>query len=225
MISNPTGFCGNSDEAKKRNSNKRSARGDIMLPLTKNGEKVHAGFWRRFGAIWIDLIVMLPFMILFMYLDSLHREVRFATVVPSTLVFWAYRIYFHARWGATIGKMVTGVKITRLDGSPIGYNEALKRFSVDAVLAIGMIVAQLVALSRMTDVDFEALAWRERTQHLAALMPTWYKPLTYLQQAWFWGEFIVLLSNKRRRALHDFIAGTVVIKKEFAEQKCGHVRK
>ncbi len=196
-----------------------------MLPITKNGEKVHAGFWRRFGAIWIDLIVMFPFMILFMYLDSLHREVRFATVVPSTLIFWAYRIYFHARWGATIGKMVTGVKITRLNGSPIGYNEAMKRFSVDAVLAIGMIIAQLVALSRMTDVDFEVLAWHERTHHLAGLMPTWYQPLTYLQQAWFWGEFIVLLCNKRRRALHDFIAGTVVIKKEFAEQKSGHVRK
>lgn len=138
--------------------------------------------------------------------------------MPSTLVFWAYQIYFHAQWGATIGKMATGVKITRLDGSPIGYREALKRFSVDAILALGIIAAQLVALSRMTDAAFESLAWRERTQHLASLMPVWYEPLFYVQETWIWSEFIVLLSNKRRRALHDFIAGTVVIKKEFGMQ-------
>jgi len=186
-----------------------------QLPLKENDEKVHAGFWRRFGAIWIDLIVLLPFLILFEYLESLHRTVRFFTVVPSTLFFWAYQIYFHARWGATVGKMVTGVQITRLDGTPIGYREALKRFSVDSVLGLWMIAAQLFALSRMTDGDFANLAWLERTEHLATLMPAWYKPLTYLQSAWFWSECIVLLTNKRRRALHDFIAGTVVIKKKF----------
>jgi len=26
-----------------------------------------------------------------------------------------------------------------------------------------------------------------------------------------WSEFVVLLTNRKRRALHDFIAGTVVI--------------
>jgi uncharacterized RDD family membrane protein YckC len=29
---------------------------------------------------------------------------------------------------------------------------------------------------------------------------------------------VVVLFNKRKRALHDFIAGTVVIQKKFAEQ-------
>ena len=197
-----------------------------MLPLERNGEKVHAGFWPRFGAIWIDLLVMLPFMVLFMYLDSLHRTVKFATVVPSTLIFWSYSIYFHARWGATLGKMATGVRITRLNGSPIGYREALKRFSVDGAFALAGLIAQLIALTHMTDAEFDALAWRERTRHLATLMPEWYKPMTYLQQAWFWGEFVVLLSNKRRRALHDLIAGTVVIKKKYVRQNKtpGHVR-
>jgi uncharacterized RDD family membrane protein YckC len=28
-----------------------------------------------------------------------------------------------------------------------------------------------------------------------------------------WGEFLVLLTNRERRALHDFIAGTVVVRK------------
>ena len=32
---------------------------------------------------------------------------------------------------------------------------------------------------------------------------------------WFLSEFVVLLMNKRKRALHDFIAGTIVVNKEF----------
>jgi uncharacterized RDD family membrane protein YckC len=31
---------------------------------------------------------------------------------------------------------------------------------------------------------------------------------------WIFSEFVVLLTNKKRRALHDFMAGTVVIRKE-----------
>jgi predicted DCC family thiol-disulfide oxidoreductase YuxK len=33
-----------------------------------------------------------------------------------------------------------------------------------------------------------------------------------VQQAWMWSELLVLLFNRTRRALHDFIAGTVVVK-------------
>jgi uncharacterized RDD family membrane protein YckC len=31
----------------------------------------------------------------------------------------AYSIYFHARWGQTVGKMVARVMVTRLDGGSI----------------------------------------------------------------------------------------------------------
>lgn len=28
---------------------------------------------------------------------------------------------------------------------------------------------------------------------------------------WFWSELVILLTNEKRRALHDFIAGTIVV--------------
>jgi uncharacterized RDD family membrane protein YckC len=34
----------------------------------------------------------------------------------------------------------------------------------------------------------------------------------WVSQAWLWSELVVLLLNAKRRALHDFIAGTVVIR-------------
>ena len=30
---------------------------------------------------------------------------------------------------------------------------------------------------------------------------------------WVWSEFITILFNKRKKALHDYLAGTVVIRK------------
>jgi uncharacterized RDD family membrane protein YckC len=50
---------------------------------------------------------------------------------------------------------------------------------------------------------------------IGELSPIWHKLLDWLHQIWIWSEFAVLLTNKRKRALHDFIAGTVVIKDKF----------
>jgi len=33
-----------------------------------------------------------------------------------------------------------------------------------------------------------------------------------LMQVWIWGEFLTMLFNKKRRAVHDFMAGTVVVR-------------
>jgi uncharacterized RDD family membrane protein YckC len=41
--------------------------------------------------------------------------------------------------------------------------------------------------------------------------PRWYHPLQIVQNIWVWGELIVLLTNRKRRAIHDFIAGTIVV--------------
>ena len=52
----------------------------------------------------------------------------------------------------------------------------------------------------------------ERAKRQADLAPSWFKPVQIFQQIWIWSEFIVLLTNRKRRAIHDFIAGTVVVR-------------
>jgi len=41
--------------------------------------------------------------------------------------------------------------------------------------------------------------------------PWWYQPNHIANQVWIWSEFIVMMTNQKRRALLDFIAGTVVL--------------
>jgi hypothetical protein len=63
---------------------------------------------------------------------------------------------------------------------------------------------------------YEAKGFMEHQQFIEAYLPAWYTTVNVLQQVWIWSEVVVLLFNVRKRALHDFIAGTVVIHKEFA---------
>ena len=45
------------------------------------------------------------------------------------------------------------------------------------------------------------------------MVPSWYSFATITMNIWIWSEFIVMLTNKRKRAIHDFIAGALVIRK------------
>ncbi len=65
---------------------------------------------------------------------------------------------------------------------------------------------------------YAALGFSERANLLQTYYPSWFGTADVLEQVWFWGELVVLLFNRRKRAIHDFIAGTVVIHKKFAEQ-------
>ena len=74
-----------------------------------------------------------------------------------------------------------------------------------------MSIALIIPIFHMSDAEYHSLAFMERTKRMIELAPSWYRPLRWIQTAWVWGELIVLLTNRKRRALHDFIAGTVVV--------------
>ena len=62
-----------------------------------------------------------------------------------------------------------------------------------------------------------ALGSDERTTRLQEVSPLWDRAIDIFQNVWICSEVFVVLLNRRKRALHDFIGGTVVIKKQFAE--------
>ena len=66
----------------------------------------------------------------------------------------------------------------------------------------------------MSDEVYFSLSYMDRAKKLVELAPSWYGFTTILINIWVWGEFVTMLFNKKRRAVHDFIAGTVVVKKD-----------
>lgn len=189
-----------------------------FLLIEINGEKVFAGFWKRLGAAIIDIIVFIPVMFISYYIQSISMLNAILTTILAPL-YYAYIIFFHYKFGATIGKMVVGIQITLPNGHKIGLKEAVLRSSVEIVITCFVVTAQLIALKQADPDIYLNAGWGDRAKYIMLLLPTWYGLINLLNQLWFWSEFIVLLFNKRKRAIHDFIAGTVVIKQKYSKDQ------
>ena len=171
----------------------------------------YAGFGPRFTASLIDFLIFVPISFTYLWLDSLSWEVALAAVFPSAFLFAIYNIYLHGRWGRTIGKFLLKIKVTRLTGENISYKHAFYRHSVDVLFALISIVALLIGMLSVSKADFETLDFIKRTALVNKAAPFWNEWVELAGKIWFWSEVVVLLFNKKRRAIHDYIAGTVVI--------------
>lgn len=170
----------------------------------------YATFWQRFAAMWIDFAVVLPLGVVHAWLDSLSKVAALTLAVPVAALYWAYVIYCHGRWGQTIGKHVMGIRVVHITGERIGWRGAWLRSCVDVALGGLGVVGTLVALTAIKDVDYYGVGWMQRAQNVNALVPSWLRWTNVAGQIWVWGELISMLTNEKSRALHDFLAGTVV---------------
>ncbi len=174
----------------------------------------YGGFGRRFGAMWLDVLCLSPLVILNLWGNSAFRLFQAYYFIPGLLISALYSIYLVKRFGGTPGKLILGLRITKVDGSPVGYREAILRelpnYLFHIVLSVGLVASAL----HLTDAEYFALGWKERSIRLKELAPGFYGPVQIAQTVWIWSEFLVLLTNEKKRAIHDFIAGTVVIVKE-----------
>jgi len=174
----------------------------------------YAGFWRRAAAMLLDLVVLLPIVFLLNWLmptGPLHPVVAVAPGIALTLFYSVYLVY---RFGGTPGKLIMRLRITTTDGRPVTFARAFSRHLPELLLGtIGAtgyaLAAWRLGMPRLTIFDFPD---REMLRQLQAAVPSWMRAIGVVQQLWTWSELIVLLTNRRRRALHDFIAGTVVIR-------------
>jgi uncharacterized RDD family membrane protein YckC len=171
----------------------------------------YAGFWRRFGAYWLDVLVLLPLTGLALWMGEQTRLFQLYYFVPGLAIGLLFHVYLVKRYGGTPGKLMLKLRIARLDGSAVDYREALIRYSVLFVLATLTSIAMLIGTLAMADAEYFSLGFQARNVRLMDLAPHWFTPVNILLNIWIWGEFVVMLTNKRRRALHDFMAGTVVI--------------
>lgn len=130
--------------------------------------------------------------------------------VALGLLTLVYSIMFHAKWGQSLGKMAVGIRVTTLDGQRIGCKHAVLRYSVDLILYLVFVVGALMMIWTWSGPSYETLSHADRHRLFTERNPTEHL-YSALSSVWTWSEVIVLLFNEKRRALHDLIAGTVVI--------------
>ena len=133
-------------------------------PATTPMERLEAvGFWSRLGAYLIDgLVLYVVFFASWSALSKMmnwhepdYQSLKFESLseallvlvpmmkemVVQTAVFYVWKIIYdvslNGRFGATVGKMIIGARIVRLDDSRIGYGTAFVR-------SLGTIVSDLI---------------------------------------------------------------------------------
>lgn len=133
--------------------------------------------------------------------------------LPEVLFGFFYSVYLVQRFGGTPGKRLMKLRIVKLSGEAVSYREALLRYLPEGLMGIGSSVAGVLAVLSLSDAQyFASTSFLEQSSVIQAAMPGWNGSLTVVLNIWIWSEFLVMLTNEKRRAIHDFIAGTVVIK-------------
>jgi len=181
--------------------------------MLQNPPMVYSTFWRRVGAQLLDILFILPVMALAVALGALGRGTYIVLAVLMWLFNFGYYVYLVKRFGGTPGKLILGLRIVQLNGLPVSYQQASLRYIVFLVLSTCSFLALVAATLAMTDADYASLDWNHRNPTLLALAPSWHPWVERLLHIWTLGLLIVMLTNSERRTTHDFMAGTVVIRK------------
>lgn len=156
---------------------------------------------RRFAAGLVDGIVLLPIALINYWVLNPSRPI---IVIATWLLIsypagWVYSVMMHSYYGQTIGKMACDIKVLDISERPITVRQACLRDSMVIIInTVSLALSLYVVLtgSGINSPDFK------RMQGLIGFAAT----------IWFTTEILTMLTNEKRRALHDFIAGTVVVR-------------
>ncbi len=173
--------------------------------------KNFATFWQRFLAMWIDLLVFVPLIVLYQFIEPVSKVAAVVFAIVHGCLGQAYVICGHRRFGMTVGKWVMRIRVVRVTGEPLRWREAWLRSAFDVCFMIVGGVAMVVTFSAIADSQYYGVGWRARSANLEATQPAWAALTSWVGLVWFHSEVVTMLFNERRRALHDFVAGTVVV--------------
>lgn len=113
----------------------------------------YAGFWTRLWAFIIDVIIINIISFVIGLLAFFLIGKIFLILIPIVYTIWFWKIH-----GQTPGKMLLGIKILRLDGSPLGVGGAISRY-------IGYIISTIIAY-----IGFIVIAFHPKKQGLHDLI-------------------------------------------------------
>jgi uncharacterized RDD family membrane protein YckC len=160
-------------------------------------------FSRRFFAGLIDGIIFIPIGLLdYLIIDSGNTLVLTLGAIFSYSVFYIYTVYFHWSTGQTFGKKWMDVRV--IDKSETRLLTLKQSFMRDSIYIILETIGLIILVSRIMQLGQYPLGESVIENYL-----------DWLTTLWFLLEIGTMLTNERRRAIHDILADSVVVRDEF----------
>ena len=149
----------------------------------------YSSFAPRLLAGFVDGLVLWPLgLILLIFPES--GLTNTLSILGIEIIWAAYTVIMHAKYGQTLGKMVCKVRV------------------VDAKTSDALSFGQ----ATVREIPWIALSALSYFYHLFTNSLTALELLSWLPLGWLAIEVITMLTNEKRRALHDFLAGTMVVR-------------
>lgn len=171
----------------------------------------YAGFLVRAFSIIIDTVLLIPFQLFVQYSMQTGRINHCLLYISWMLFTWIVYLFLLYKFGGTPGKLLVGIRIRKLNSEKAGLKEVLLRSAVDIIFCFTLGIAYLIAINHLDFYQYLEMHGKIQAEYLNRHYPVWQKPIALLQIVWVLSELVVLLFNKQKMAIHDFIAGTVVI--------------
>jgi uncharacterized RDD family membrane protein YckC len=113
------------------------------------GQREYAGFWIRFGAKFVDGIILnvagrLIGLVIGLALKGSDAAVFIGAGV-GLVINAAYVIYFTGKYGATPGKMACKIEVIRADGSPMTFGRATGRYFAEMLSSLTLLIGYIMA--------------------------------------------------------------------------------
>jgi uncharacterized RDD family membrane protein YckC len=174
----------------------------------------YIGFWKRVLAALIDAIIglaLLPITIPLMRFGFTHK-----TIVPEIAYSIAWTVlwmWFIVKFGATPGKMVIKARIINSKGEFLNWNKAFLRMLFPGIIiSINSHLQQWQVINTApTEVSINSFL------EIGQAINQYGQPFSMLRTVLgltIYIDVLVVLANKRKRAIHDFIAGSYVVTKD-----------
>lgn len=156
----------------------------------------YTSFWDRFFAGVVDGLVFIPLGIIQMiFIDfDTSQTVFYILAVVNSTIFYCYSILMHHKYGQTVGKMALSIKVIDADeeNMNITLKQAVLRDSIPLAFEVVILITALISLLNTNYFDDSYF--------------------DYPETMWFVIEILTMMTNAKRRAAHDFLARTVVVK-------------
>jgi uncharacterized RDD family membrane protein YckC len=162
-------------------------------------EKYRVGF-QRFIALLIDGLVFSPLIFVGGYIfgSNFSDSIIIVWLIFHTSVSYLYNIILHTFFGQTIGKMLTGIKVLDVSETPITFRQSVYRDIIPLILGVIFLCGDIYTISTI-GIEFVGNS-------------IFYVIMTNILLVWAVLELVSMLTNEKRRSIHDFIAGTVVVR-------------
>ncbi|MFO1526685.1 MAG: RDD family protein [Turneriella sp.] len=171
--------------------------------------------FERILAALVDAAILVPISEMCLRLiPAKTGDIFVSGILIYTILYESYAIVLNWKLGGTFGKLLLGLKINSVTGGAITLSQSFRRSSVDLMLQL-IHIAELYILIKGGNIEaVPNVSMHSMRSALYDHKNVFTDVMVYLEIGWLLSEFITMQFNSQKRALHDFIAGTIVLTHE-----------